>query len=78
MTDENHKPLRKYNKGFTLIELVLIIAIIGILSTLAVLNYGKIRDKVSKIVCDINFSIINREYTAFLAKADIDMSLGDS
>jgi len=37
--------VRKRQSGFTLIEIVVVVLIIGILSSIAVVNYNKVRDK---------------------------------
>ena len=37
--------MRKNQSGFTLIEIAVVVLIIGILSSIAVVNYNKVRDK---------------------------------
>lgn len=54
-------------KGFTLIELIMVIAILAIVSTLAVNRYGNLREKSARTVSLANQSAIGRAVDAFLA-----------
>ena len=54
-------------KGFTLIELIMVIAILAIISTLAVNRYGNLREKSARTVSFANQSAIGRAVDAFLA-----------
>ena len=54
-------------KGFTLIELIMVIAILAIISTLAVNRYGNLREKSARTVSLANQSAIGRAVDAFLA-----------
>lgn len=54
-------------KGFTLIELIMVIAILAIISTLAVNRYGNLREKSARTVSLANQAAIGRAVDAFLA-----------
>ena len=53
--------MNKFRNGFTLVELLLVIVIIGILSSISIANFGKTfnvlsqKEQVEKIVTDIQF-----------------------
>lgn len=50
--------LRKKKKGFTLIELIIVIAIIAILATIAIPKFGNIREDANKKVDEANAKTI--------------------
>lgn len=54
-------------KGFTLIELIMVIAILAIVATLAVNRYGNLREKSARTVSLANQAAIGRAVDAFLA-----------
>ncbi|HCX03242.1 MAG: prepilin-type N-terminal cleavage/methylation domain-containing protein [Tissierellales bacterium] len=63
---------RKLNKGFTLIELVVIIAIISILSAIAVPRFIHYTAFAKETVCKTNCGQAERMYEAFLIEEDIE------
>ena len=54
-------------KGFTLIELVMVIAIIAIVSSLAVMKLGSLREHAARTVSLANQNALDRAVTTFLA-----------
>lgn len=64
---------RKNEKGFTLVELLVVITIMGILGTLLVTNYTKYVDKSKQVVVDEQLSEIVKAFeVAFLENAKYD------
>ena len=57
--------------GFTLIELILVIAILGIITAIAIPRLTGFRSKVEESVCAANRETIQRMYTANLVENDI-------
>ena len=53
-------------KGFTLIELIMVIAILGIISTLAVSRIGNIRERAQRQVSLTNQSLIGKAVESFM------------
>ncbi len=54
----NSKPLRNNSRGFSLIELVMVIAIIGLLSTMLVPALGKVQERARSSACVSNLRSI--------------------
>ncbi|MGN0852231.1 MAG: type II secretion system protein [Kiritimatiellia bacterium] len=54
-------------KGFTLIELIMVVALIAIVSSLAVMRIGNLRERSARTVSLANQSAISRAVDAFLA-----------
>lgn len=61
------KQLNKNEKGFTLIELVVVIAILGILAALAVPKLGSSRDKAAKAAHNANVRTLQSAAMMFIA-----------
>lgn len=53
-------------KGFTLIELIMVVAILGIVSTLAVMRIGNVRERAARQVSIANQSAIGRAIDSWL------------
>lgn len=51
-------------KGFTLIELVIVIAVLAILSSLAIVTYGLVAQRANERVCDTNRRSMESMYHA--------------
>lgn len=62
------------NKGFSLIELVVVLSIIAILAVFAVPNYSRYVKKTEKAVCDTNCAKIGRDYELYLIIEEIKHS----
>jgi prepilin-type N-terminal cleavage/methylation domain-containing protein len=62
----------KKSDGFTLIELIVVIAILGILVAVAVPRVAGFRSMAEESVCATNRKTVERLYTAFLIENDID------
>lgn len=62
----------KKSGGFTLIELIVVIAILGILVAIAVPRLSGFRSKSEESVCASNLKTVERMYSAFLVENAID------
>ena len=60
----------KKSKGFTLIELIIVIAILGIITAIAVLRLVRYRSLVLERVCESNRDIVERLYEVFPQKGN--------
>ena len=73
-------------RGFTLIELMIVIAIIGILAAIAIPNFRKARDQAREKACYANMRVIlgavemynmdNSSMTDTVSMGDVDSSTG--
>lgn len=56
----------KKSDGFTLVELIVVIAMLGIIAVIAVPRVTGIKSMAEEKVCDANRKIVERMYSAFL------------
>ncbi|WZL73667.1 type II secretion system protein [Clostridiaceae bacterium 35-E11] len=64
--------MNKKSGRFTLVELVVVIAIMRIIAAVAVPRFMGFRNKAEERVCDANRKAVERIYSAFLVANDID------
>ncbi|WP_051531158.1 type II secretion system protein [Clostridiisalibacter paucivorans] len=64
----------KKSEGFTLVELVVVIAIMGILAVVAIPRLAGFRNKAEESVCAANRKTVERMYSAYLIENDMDHS----
>lgn len=62
----------KKSGGFTLIDLIVVIAIFGILAALAVPRFVRFRSKAEESVCAANRKIVETMYMAYLIEKGTD------
>jgi len=62
----------KKSGGYTSVELIVVVAILGIIAAIAVPRLTGFKSMAEERVCDANQVTVERMYTAFLVKNDID------
>lgn len=58
--------MKYIKKGFTLVELIIVISILAILIVIIVPKFNTYTKKVSKVVCNINCVNLEKSYTTYL------------
>jgi len=64
--------LNKKSDGFTLVELIIVIAILGIIAAIAVPRIAGFKSMAEESVCAANRETVERMYLAFLVEKDIE------
>jgi len=71
-TTSEKKGTNTHNKGFILVELMVVIAIMAILAAVAVTSFVAYTEKVKEQVCNINFLQFEKTYDTCLILKDIN------
>ncbi|WP_010175464.1 type IV pilin protein [Bacillus coahuilensis] len=66
----------KNERGLTLIELLAAVAILGVLSAIAVVSYFGIKENTERDVCDANLLQLEKDYGRHLVLEELDHSDG--
>lgn len=64
------RKLLKQQEGFTLVELMIVVVILGILSGIGIQQYGRIQDNAKKAAHEANHRIIKSAVQMYLMTAD--------
>lgn len=62
--------MKSLNKGFTLVELIVVIGILSILTVIAVPKFISYKDKAKEQVCNINCKQLEKAYNIYLVSED--------
>lgn len=76
MTNNLKKKLRS-NKGFTLVEMVIVLAIIGVIAALAIPVYGNIMEKANQTADEANAKTVETAVAVYQAEEGALPSVGD-
>ena len=69
--------LRKKDEGFTLIELMIVVAIIGILAAIAIPNFMRYQAKAKQSEAKVNLGAIFTSQVAYFAEGDLYGSIAN-
>ncbi len=64
----------KCERGLTLVEVMIVIAIISILAAIAVPNFVKLRQRVRLASCSANLGLIRRAIARYAVDSNLDLS----
>jgi prepilin-type N-terminal cleavage/methylation domain-containing protein len=70
--DRFYKMMKKDNKGFTLVELMVVLLIIGILVAIAIPIYNKTQENAQERACQANLRTIDGAVAQYCAAKGID------
>lgn len=71
---EKCKIWKYYSEGFTLIELIIVLSVLGIISAIAIPSYVSVINYAEEKSCDISKSQIEKIYKLYLLTEDIEHS----
>lgn len=66
------KSIYKNSYGYTLIELIIVLAILGTIVAVAVPTLAGFRSRAEENICVANLKTVERMYTAFLVENNVD------
>lgn len=69
------KIMDKKSNGFTLIEIIVVISILGTIAAIAVPRLTGFKNKAEKSICDANRKTVERMYIVFLLENNHDDSI---
>jgi prepilin-type N-terminal cleavage/methylation domain-containing protein len=72
--DRIYKMMKRNNKGFTLVELMVVLLIIGILIAIAIPIYNSTQAKAKEKACQANLRTIDGAITQYAASEDVEIN----
>ena len=66
--------MRMKANGFSLVEMIVVIAILGILGAVAIPRFSGVREMAKERVCEANRGAVERLYSAFLVENGVNHS----